>query len=81
MSEAREAVEQTLIHTQGALTFDGQADAVLEALRPIIAAEIRAWAETERRACPDYDFGGRETANNLTNDADLIASRICEGDQ
>ena len=76
-AEAREAVEQTLIHTQGALTFDGQADAVLAALRPIIAAEIRAWAE-------EYT-GGSTTSDTairvLTADADVIASRICGGGQ
>lgn len=50
------------------------ADAALAALQPIIAAEIRAWAESEtnRLGCPP---------GNVAASADLIASRICEGDK
>jgi hypothetical protein len=66
------------------------ADYALAALAPIIAAEIRAWAEGERDAyLPDFTFGGQldraRTGGRLAQlelidrDAPAIASRICGG--
>jgi len=49
------------------------ADAALAALAPIIAAEIRAWAETGLK-------GATRLQNSLNHDADAIASRICGGE-
>ena len=71
-TEAREAVAR--IFADRPFTVDpwemwtDEADAVLAALAPIIAAEIRAWA---RETATD------STIDQLIADADAIASRIC----
>jgi hypothetical protein len=75
MSGAREAVARILrerypLHSNG--FNDETADDVLTRLRPIIAAEIRAWANGEFEA---YDRADMDRF-------DAIASRICgEGEQ
>jgi len=65
------------------------ADVVFAALRPIIAAEIRAWAEgvkapggevhwlVEELGVPETASGVVMALNSLTQAADAIASRIC----
>lgn len=64
------------------------ADAVLAALRPFIAAEIRAWAETRRApggelhwlieelGVPETGSGVSIALNDLIASADAIADRI-----
>jgi len=63
--EAREAVARAL-QTVTDVSWDGLSDAVLAALAPIIAAEIRA---------------SMGTGYVLIDSPDRIASRICGGDQ
>jgi hypothetical protein len=56
------------------------ADYALAALAPIIAAEVRAWAEeAEPRAHFDstYAMGMRDSLKLFNDDAETIASRIC----
>jgi len=76
-SGAREAVARALakpIPLGSSLT---QADYVLAALAPIIAAEIRAWAEEIHDGSDPYG----DTRFQLVTEggADTIASRICGG--
>lgn len=94
-AEAREAVARAL----NAMPADARpselvnrdrADRALAALQPIIAAEIRAWAEAghapggnihwlvEELGAPETAAGAAIALNNLTASADAIASRICD---
>lgn len=78
---AREAVTRAVY---GVLPFDWQADAILAALKPIIAAEIRAWAERGLSGSNEinshYWRGVSFTLGALKSDAPAIASRICGGE-
>jgi hypothetical protein len=98
---AREAVARAIeTHTicmcgEGAenLTEQAQhiADYALAALAPIIAAEIRAWADLGFRAVPPlaaaknpqevaYARGASTVLSELKRESDVIASRICGGE-
>jgi hypothetical protein len=73
---AREAVAQiTNTGDDEPYNFWAKADEILAVLAPIIAAEIRAWAEQI-----DADLGESEATIALISDADPIASRICGGE-
>ena len=92
-SDAREAVARAIINAPCCSPVPKEScddceliatDAALAALAPIIAAEIRAWAERETKAWADTvsgDFleGAEEAVKSLAGDADAIASRICGG--
>ena len=61
------------------------ADAAIAALKPIIVAEIRAWAErglsvTSRDSAHPVEKGAILVLDTLLRDADEIASRICGGE-
>jgi hypothetical protein len=63
-------------------TAYGIADAALEALRPIIAAEIRAWADEEIGSVASigpvgYIQGQLDCLEIVGSNSDAIASRIC----
>lgn len=83
MSAAREAVARAIqLEAPGRCpTHMAQhiADAALAALRPFIAAEIRAWADLGLSAPlppSDYQRGVAVVLNGLKSESDAIADRI-----
>lgn len=84
MSGAREAVARLIAFgPDNWPIYLEDADEILAALRPFIAAEIRAWAAIGMaRLDPgygtrDYVNGHRDRLTAVFRDADAIASRIC----
>jgi hypothetical protein len=88
---AREAVARALtINPENWRMYLEVTDEMLAALKPFIAAEIRAWAEARREVWTDIEWTDEERlrgetaraeCNALTADADAIASRICGGER
>jgi hypothetical protein len=86
---AREVVARILrerypLHSNG--FNDETADDVLTRLRPIIAAEIRAWADEEIGSVASigpvgYIQGQLDCLEIVGSNSDAIASRICGDDQ
>ena len=68
----------TRIRSNGTAAEIG-AEIALKVLRPIIAAEIRAWAEGQ--ADESWDGGARDAYIVVSEEAERITSRICGGDQ
>jgi hypothetical protein len=94
MSGAREAVARAILGQSGLCSCTAcsakaldNADAALAALRPIIAAEIRAWADEEIGSVASigpvgYIQGQLDCLEIVGSNSDEIASRICgEGEQ